>query len=81
MAHKFAIGEIVEFKPTGMNVGLFKVVRRMPEEFQAPDWRYRIKSDRESFERNAWEYDLALPALAGQLYAAPKPIRNSGRHH
>jgi len=45
MSFKFAVGQAVEYKPVGASVGLFKVTRQMPEEFQAIDRRYRIKSD------------------------------------
>ena len=49
MTYKFAVGQAVEYKPTGAKVGLFKVIRQMPEEFQAIDRKYRIKSEHEGF--------------------------------
>jgi hypothetical protein len=45
MAFKFKVGDFVRYKPVGLALGLFRVVRRMPEELQAIDWKYRIKSD------------------------------------
>jgi hypothetical protein len=58
MRHRFAIGEDVEYRPTGGHAALFKVVRQMPVEHLAIDLRYRIKSARETFERNVMECDL-----------------------
>ena len=58
MAHRFAVGEDVEYRPTGGQTSLFKVVRQMPVEHLAVDLRYRIKSTRETFERNVLECDL-----------------------
>ena len=58
MAHRFRVGDLVSFKAVGRKVGLYKVVRHMPEEFRAADWKYRIKSDLEDFERTVLECDL-----------------------
>jgi hypothetical protein len=49
MAHKFATGQAVEYKPIGAKVGVFRVVKQMPDEFGAIDFRYRIKSVQETF--------------------------------
>jgi len=67
MSFKFAVGQAVEYKPVGASVGLFKVTRQMPEEFQAIDRRYRIKSDHEGFERNVMECDLNA-AAGGRVF-------------
>ena len=32
MSHKFGVGQAVEYKPTGSEVGLFTVIRQMPED-------------------------------------------------
>jgi hypothetical protein len=40
----------------------------MPEEFQAPDWKYRIKSDEESFERNVLECDFSPSIVPDATY-------------
>lgn len=59
MGFKFAVGQPVQYKPAGENVGLFTVVRQMPEEFRAIDQKYRIQSIHEGFERNVLECDLS----------------------
>ena len=81
MAHKFFVGQAVEYKPIGAQVGYFKVVRQMPEEFQAIDRKYRIKSVQESFERNVLECDLSPSIIPEQEYAPMKPLRRAGGHH
>jgi len=81
MAHKFSIGQAVEYKPVGAKVGYFKVIRQMPEEFQAVDLRYRIKSDQESFERNVLECDLSPSVVPEDQYDPLRPLRRSGGHH
>lgn len=58
MSFKFNVGQAVEYKPIGGINGLYTVVRQMPEEFRAFDRKYRIKSEREGFERNVLECDL-----------------------
>ena len=58
MTFKFSVGQAVEYKPPGGVVGCYRVVRQMPEEFRAFDRKYRIKSEREGFERNVLECDL-----------------------
>lgn len=58
MGFKFSVGQAVEYKPAGGLIGLYTVVRQMPEEFRAFDLKYRIKSTREGFERNVLECDL-----------------------
>jgi hypothetical protein len=80
MNYKFAVGQSVEYKPAGGKPGLFKVIRRMPEEIQAIDRKYRIKSDSEGFERNVLECDLSPSVKSADLYAAVLPLRRSGGH-
>ena len=80
MSFKFAVGQAVEYKPAGGKIGLFKVVRQMPEEFRAIDRVYRIKSDSEGFERNVLECDLSEPVNAEEAYAPMRPLRRSGGH-
>lgn len=59
--HKFRVGEIVRL--TSSNVvrpaasSTFEVVRLLPTE--GDDFQYRIKSDKEAFERVARESQLA----------------------
>jgi hypothetical protein len=80
MSHKFAVGQAVEYRPIGGRAGLFKVVRQMPEEFQAIDLKYRIKSQQESFERNVLECDLSPSIVPEEDYAPIKPLRRFGGH-
>jgi hypothetical protein len=80
MSFKFAVGQAVEYKPAGAKVGLFKVTRQMPEEFQAIDRKYRIKSDHEGFERNVLECDLNEMRSTEEAYAPTRPLRRSGGH-
>jgi hypothetical protein len=81
MAHKFFVGQAVEYKPIGAQVGYFKVVRQMPEEFQAIDRRYRIKSAHEAFERNVLECDLSPSIIPEEQYGPLRPVRRAGGHH
>jgi hypothetical protein len=80
MAFKYIVGQVVEYKPVGGNIGLFKVVRQMPEEFQAIDRKYRIKSEREGFERNVLECDLSSAVKPEGSYGAVLPLRRWGGH-
>ena len=78
MAHKFFVGQNVEYKPVGAQVGCFKVVRQMPEEFQAIDLRYRIKSAQEGFERNVLECDLSPSIIPEEEYGPLRRLRRTG---
>ena len=80
MSFKFSVGQAVEYKPTGGHLALFTVVRQMPEEFQAVDRKYRIKSAHEGFERNVLECDLSMASQPPESYAAILPLRRSGGH-
>jgi hypothetical protein len=53
----------------------------MPEEFPAVDWKYRIKSDQEDFERTVLECDLSPSIIPNHAYEPLKPPRRPGRHH
>jgi hypothetical protein len=81
MAHKFKTGGMVEYKAIGAKTTLFRVVRQMPEEFQAFDWKYRIKSEEESFERNVFECDLSSSIIPDATYEPVKRLRRAGGHH
>jgi hypothetical protein len=81
MPHKFDVGQLVEYKPIGAKVSVFKIVGRMPEEFQAVDWKYRIKSDQEGFERTVLECDLSPSIVPEDTYEDVKPLRRAGGHH
>jgi hypothetical protein len=62
MAHKYRVGDTVDYTAPKSLVRQFKVIKIMPVEF-ATDQRYRIKSDTEAFERTAWEYELSAPTV------------------
>ena len=78
MSFKFAVGQAVEYKPTGCMLRLYTVMRQMPEEFRAFDRKYRIKSEHESFERNVLECDLRESETSAALYAKVLPMRLQG---
>lgn len=80
MDFKYEVGQAVEYKPVGCNVALFVVTRRMPEEFQAVDRKYRIKSVQEGFERNVMECDLSPSLLPEDQYEPPMKVLRHGSH-
>ena len=69
MKFKYHVGQLVEYKPAGRGIGLFSVVRQMPDEFNAVDRKYRVKSEHEGFERNVLECDLSGKVLPPVSYA------------
>ena len=77
MSFKFSTGQAVEYKPTGGMLGLYTVIRQMPEEFRAFDRKYRIKSEQEGFERTVLECDLQ-EEKPESLYAKVLPMRRQG---
>jgi len=81
MAHKFAIDQAVEYKPIGAKIGVFKIVKQMPDEFQAVDLKYRIKSVQETFERTVLECDLSPSIIPEEQYEPMRPLRRAGGHH
>jgi hypothetical protein len=81
MSFKFFVGQAVEYKPVGeKTAGLYKVVRQMPEEGQAFDLRYRIKSEAEAYERNVLECQLSSNVRGESEYATTKPRPSQGSH-
>ena len=75
MAFKFSIGQDVEYKPMGQSIGLFKVLRHMPEEDHAMAPKYLIKSLSEGFERIVHEFDLEFSDGNESKYVAPPARR------
>jgi hypothetical protein len=75
MKFKFEVGQAVEYTPRGGAPGLFTVLRHMPEEFQAYDLKYRIRNQREGFERNVLECDLSPTKGGEDAYAKITPLR------
>ncbi len=81
MAHKFSVGQSVEYRSIGAKTGVFKIVKQMPEEFRATDLKYRIKSNQETFERNVLECDLSPSIVPEEQYEPMRPLRRAGGHH
>jgi hypothetical protein len=75
MTFKFTVGQAVEYKPAGGKIGLFRVIRQMPEEFRAIDRIYRIKNESEGFERNVLECDLSEPLSMEEACEPMRPMR------
>ena len=81
MAHRFKVGQWVTYKPVGDKGRLYKILRHLPEEFPATDWKYRIKSDQEDFERTVLECALSPSIVPETSYTEVKPLRRAGKHH
>ena len=80
MAHKFRVGDFVDFRPIGAKVaGLFKIIMRMPVEFGASGWQYRIKSDQEGFSRTVYEWDLSPSIIPEESYEPLQTTKRAGR--
>ena len=74
MPFKFVVGQTVEYTPIGeKKPGRYLVVRQMPQEEQAFDLKYLIKSEAEAYERNVVEHQLNADEGADDDYAATKP--------
>ena len=74
MASKFLVGQAVEYTPIGERAaGLYKITRQMPNEDQATDLRYCIKSGAEAYERVVPEGMLSPHVLADSEYPTAKP--------
>ena len=80
MGFKFAVGQAVEFKPQNGPVSLCTIVRQMPEEDGQSDFRYRIKIEQETFERNVFEYDLTASDKQPNLYGFVARLHRA-KHH
>ena len=81
MSFKFYVGQAVEYTPVGEKTpGIYKIVRQMPEEQQAFDLKYRIKSEAESYERNVLECQLSPDVRGENEYATTKPRVPRGSH-
>jgi hypothetical protein len=81
MSFKFFVGQALEYTPVGEKAaGLYKIVRQMPEEEQAFDLKYLIKSEAEAYERNVLECQLSSNFRADSDYTTTKPHRSQGSH-
>jgi hypothetical protein len=79
MTFKFSAGQAVEYTPRGGKLGLFTVIRQMPEEDKAFDRIYRIKSN-QGVQWSAQECDLVATENRQERYAAPAPFRNTSKY-
>jgi hypothetical protein len=78
---RFADGQAVAYTPIGeKKAGLFMIERQMPNEEQAFDLKYRIKSEAEAYERSVLECQLSSDVGAESEYAATKPPLSRGSH-
>jgi hypothetical protein len=81
MSFKFFVGQAVEYTPVGeKTAGLYTIMRQMPQEEQAFDLKYLIKSEAEAYERNVLECQLSSDVVAERAYATTKPRRSRGSH-
>ena len=81
MSFKFFVGQEVEYTPIGeKTAGLYKIMRQMPQEEQAFDLKYLIKSEAEAYERNVLECQLSSDVGAEREYATAKSRRSRGSH-
>ena len=81
MSFKLFVGQAVEYTPVGeRTAGLYRIIRRMPQEEQAFDLRYRIKSEAEAYERNVLECQLSADVGAKGEYTTVKPRFSQGSH-
>ena len=80
MAFKFSVDQAVEYTPRGQPAGLFKVIRHMPQEDNASDRKYAVKSLREGFERIVNEVDLSPADLSEGAYPEPVKPPKAGSH-
>ena len=69
MGFKFAIGQAVEYRPVRGRLRLCKIIKQMPQEDGQFDFKYRVKNDQETFERNVFECDLAPSDKPANLYS------------
>jgi hypothetical protein len=66
MDFKFAVGQLVQYKPANGRLRRCLIVRRMPSKEGQFDFRYRIKEDLQPFERTVFECELdALNKIEG----------------
>jgi hypothetical protein len=73
MSFKFLVGQAIEYTPIGeKTAGLYTIIRQMPNEDQATDFRYLIKSEAEAYERIVSEAMLGSEVGAESEYATTK---------
>jgi hypothetical protein len=80
MGFKFAVGQAVEYKPVNGPLRLCIVIKQMPEEDGQFAFRYRIKNEQETFERNVFEYNLTDSDKPPNLYGFVARLHRA-KHH
>jgi hypothetical protein len=80
MGFKFAVGQAVQYKPINGPIILCTIVKQMPEEDGQFDFRYRIKNEQETFERNVFEYDLIASDKPTNLYGFVARLHQTKYH-
>lgn len=80
MGFKFAVGQAVEYKPANGPITPCTIVKQMPQEDGQYDFRYRIKNEQETFERNVFEYDLTASDKPANLYGFVARLHRA-KHH
>jgi hypothetical protein len=80
MGFKFAVGQAVEYKPANGPIGLCTIVKQMPAEDGQSAFRYRIRNEQETFERNVLEYDLTATDKPANLYGFVGRLHRA-KHH
>ena len=80
MRLKFAVGQAVEYKPVSGPIILCTVIKQMPKEDGQLAFRYRIKNDQETFERNVFEYDLTALEKPANLYGFVERLHRAKYH-
>jgi hypothetical protein len=80
MDFKFAVGQAVEYKPRNGPISRCTIVKQMPQEDGQFDFRYRIKNQQETFERNVFEYDLTASNKPVNLYGFVARLHRT-KHH
>jgi hypothetical protein len=80
MGFKFVVGQAVEYKPANGPISLCTIVKQMPKEDGQFDFRYRIKNEQETFERNVFECDLTTSDKLANLYGFVARLHRM-KHH
>ena len=80
MGFKFAVGQIVGYKPANGVISLCTIVKQIPKEHGQLDFRYRIKNQQGSLVRNVFEYDLTASDKPANLYDFVARLHRA-KHH
>jgi hypothetical protein len=80
MDFKFFVGQAVEYKPTNGSMILCTIIKQMPKEDDQFAFRYRIKNEHETFERNVFEYELTSSDKPENLYGFVARLHRTKNH-